>query len=66
LGQALRTAAHSSLVGLLVGVPLLGDRLPEPWDMFVPFAFALAVGSQAGTAAAYLRRRADAAWPAGL
>ena len=42
---------------LVAGILLLGDWLPEPWDFFLPLAFALTVGSLAGTAAAYLGRQ---------
>jgi hypothetical protein len=41
---------------LVVGVLLLGDRLPPPWDLFIPLTLALAVGSQMGSTAAYIRR----------
>jgi hypothetical protein len=40
---------------LVGGVVLLGHRIPSPWDLFIPAALAIAVGSQLGTAAAYLR-----------
>lgn len=40
--------------GCLVAGVLLVRGLPAPWDVFLPLAFALAVGSAAGTAAAYL------------
>ncbi|GAA0367294.1 hypothetical protein GCM10009541_07110 [Micromonospora gifhornensis] len=38
---------------LVVGI-VLGGGLPAPWDLFFPLAFALSVGSLAGTTAAYL------------
>ncbi|RIV32734.1 hypothetical protein [Micromonospora radicis] len=42
--------------GCLVAGVLLTGPLPAPWDLFLPLAFALTAGSQAGTAAAYLGR----------
>ncbi len=38
----------------LVGGLALGGGLRAPWDLFFPLAFALSVGSLAGTTAAYL------------
>ncbi|MEJ3746555.1 hypothetical protein WEI85_27840 [Actinomycetes bacterium KLBMP 9797] len=45
----------ATAVCLVLGLLLLGRTLPEPWDFFVPLALALAIGSQAGTFAAYRR-----------
>ncbi|GIJ34484.1 hypothetical protein Vse01_36320 [Micromonospora sediminimaris] len=38
---------------LVVGI-VVGGGLRAPWDLFFPLAFALSVGSLAGTTAAYL------------
>ncbi|MEU7753746.1 hypothetical protein [Micromonospora sp. NPDC049171] len=43
------TAAACLVVGVVVE-----DGLRAPWDLFLPLAVALSVGSLAGTAAAYL------------
>ncbi|MEV6695384.1 hypothetical protein AB0M35_28350 [Micromonospora sp. NPDC051196] len=45
--------------GCLVAGIILDRWLPAPWDLFIPLALALTIGTLAGTAVTYIPRHTD-------
>nr|MDT0662332.1 hypothetical protein [Micromonospora sp. DSM 115978] len=58
-GYRLRAALAFAIItaGCLVAGVVFDRWLPTPWDLFLPLALALTIGSLAGTAVTYLPHR---------